>query len=252
LSRVPAGSGGGNSYIFKSNIPIGIGGIELLALTRDGFMADKYQPSVREVGFGGKYNLAFQWADMDFGIFYYEAMPLRGMMTFKTTIDNIELYAEGMISINHGSWDNLKFSAGWGFLQDTFDQKFTINGEIFYNGELDAYQYVPETDLIEAEVSPFIAGFNGALNLIYRPRPGGGLKNLRFFNQVLYSFEENSAYITPGFSLDPFPHISLYMAVPVAAGDRDGTYYHKNADKKNRPFSIVFLVTINGGYSFFR
>lgn len=251
LSRLPPGNSGGDSYVIKADIPVGIGGVELLALTRDGFIANPSAPSFQEIGFGGKYNLAFRWADIDMGLYYHKTMPLRGLVSVKSTIRDTEIYSEAIVSMAHETWDDFRGSVNIGFLRDFFAEKITLNGEVFYNGENNAVWFRPETDLQEAEASPFINGFNGAVNIIYRPRPGGW-KDLRLFTQCLYSFEEHTAYLVPGLSLAPFPHISAYLAVPMALGSRDGTYYTKNADNQNRPFTIVFLVSVNGSYHFGR
>ncbi|MDR2135058.1 MAG: hypothetical protein LBO76_00410, partial [Treponema sp.] len=84
LSRVPQGKGG-DPYIIKMNIPIGIGGLEYLALTRTGFMQGA-TPAFSEIGYGAKYNLAFTWADIDLGAFYHKEMPLRASASVKTTL----------------------------------------------------------------------------------------------------------------------------------------------------------------------
>jgi hypothetical protein len=249
LSRLPPGNLGGDSYVVKADIPIGIGGLELLALTRDGFIANLSAPAIREIGFGGKYNLAFRLADIDLGIYYHRTMPLRALVSVKSTIRNTEVYAEALASLRHETWDDFKGSANLGFLHDFFADKLTVNGEIFYNGEHDTFWFNPENKLQEADVSPFIEGFNAAFNLIYRPRPGGW-GGLRFFTRCLYSLDEKTAYLVPGFSLTPFPHINVYLAVPTALGSREGTYYTQNDDTQNRPFSIVFLVSLSGSYHF--
>lgn len=249
LARLPLGNAGGDSYVIKANVPIGVGGVEMLAMTRDGFIADQAAPSIQEIGFGGKYNLALRQADIDLGLYYHKTMPLRGLITVKSTVWNIEIYSEAIASVSHKNWDDFRVSANIGFLRDFFSERVTLNGEVFYNGENNAVWFRPETDLREADASPFINGFNGAVNIIYRPRPGGW-KDLRFFSQCLFSFEEKTAYLIPGLSLAPFPHISAYLAVPMALGSRDGTYYTKNADNQNRPFTVVFLISVNGSYHF--
>ncbi|MDR0387300.1 MAG: glycoside hydrolase family 76 protein, partial [Treponema sp.] len=206
-------------------------------------------PSFQEIGFGGKYNFAFPWADIDLGLYYHKTMPLRGLVSVKSTIRNTELYSEAVGSIGHETWDDFRFSANIGFLRNFFAERITLNGEVFYNGENDAVWFKPETDLQDADVTPFIKGFNGAVNVLYRPRPGGW-KDLRLFAQCLFSFEEHTAYLVPGFSIAPVPHVNIYTAVPLALGSRDGTYYTRNADNQNRPFTIVFLVSVNGSYHF--
>jgi hypothetical protein len=241
LSRVPANSSGGDPFMVKADIPIGVGGLQFLALTRSP------TPGMREIGFGAKYNLAFTWADIDMGAYYLDAMPLRAFVSVKKTVKDTELYAEGLVSVQHNPWGDLKFSANLGVGQDFFADKLTVNGEVFYNGEAGTGWWRPETDLRDAEVSPFIGGFNTALNLRFKP---GWFKDLRFFTQFLYGFAEYTAQLVPGLIIDPLPHMSVSLAVPMALGSHDGTYYTSNADRNNRPFSIVLLVSISGSHRF--
>ncbi|GHV55575.1 hypothetical protein AGMMS49579_18810 [Spirochaetia bacterium] len=245
LSRVPDGSSGGDPITIKVDIPIGVGGLQALGMTR--IKDDGAIPRLREIGFGGKYNLAFTWADIDLGVFYLDAMPLRAFFSVKTTIKNTELYTEGAFSVQHKTWDDWKFSANLGVVQSFFADKFTINGEVFYNGEAGAGWFRPKSELREADVSPFIGGFNTALNLAYRP---GVFFGLRVFTQFLYGINENTFQLVPGLTFDPLPHMTVSLAVPMALGDMNGTYYSHNADTRNRPFSVVLLVSLNGSHRF--
>ncbi|MHC6203131.1 hypothetical protein ACYULU_08040 [Breznakiellaceae bacterium SP9] len=252
LSRVPPDSTGGDAYIVKTDIPIGIGGIQLLAMTRTGMVADMSDMDSDEIGFGGKYNLAFTWADIDMGVFYHKTMPLRGIASIKTTLPwDMELYTEGMFSISHETWDwdKLQLSGTVGFLQDLFWGIVSLNGEVFYSGEKDSYYYTSEdpSTLKPAHVSPFIDGLNLALNLTCYT---GLWKRLRFLVQCLYSVEEVSTQLVPGLRFDPFKHVTVTLLVPMALGSREGTYYKSNADKKDRPFSVMLGVSINESYSY--
>ncbi|GHU16825.1 hypothetical protein FACS1894163_06900 [Spirochaetia bacterium] len=254
LSRVPDNSSGGDAVIVKADIPIGVGGLQVLALNRRGFIkSGRVTPGLREIGYGAKYNLAFPWADIDMGAFFLADMPLRGFISVKKTVKNTEIYAEGMSSVQHplgdryDAWGNLKFSANMGFVQDFFVNKLTVNGELFYNGEKATGWFSPETNLQDAEISPFIGGLNTALNLRFRP---GWWKKFRFGLQFLYAFDENTAQLVPGLTFDPLPHMVVSFAVPMALGSANGTYYTHNADKNNRPFSIVLLISISGSRRF--
>jgi hypothetical protein len=247
LARLPPGNGGGDSYIIKADVPIGIGGVELLTLTRPGFMANTALPSFDEIGFGGKYNLARQRVDLDIGFFYHEEMPLRNFISVKSTIMDTEIYAEALVSVRHKPWGTVRGSGSIGFLREFFSEKLSLNGEYFYNGEKDAWYFNPATELEEEESSPFTVGNNIALNVQYRT---GVFRDLRFMVQCLYSFDENSAMVAPGLSLAPFPHVNVSLGVPMAPGNRNGTYYRQNTDKTNRPFSIVLLISISGDYRF--
>ncbi|AEF84459.1 hypothetical protein TREPR_2550 [Treponema primitia ZAS-2] len=257
LARVPNGpwwkvalNSSQSAIVARADIPIGIGGLQVLALHRRGFIEDNsINPGLREIGYGAKYNLAFPWADIDVGAFFLAAMPLRAFISVKKTIKETELYTEGMTSVqhpftdDHDTWDNWNFSANLGVLQDFFTDKLTVNAEVFYNGEAGSGLFRPKTDLREEEVSPFIGGLNTALNLRFRP---DWFKDLRFVLQFLYAPKENTAQLVPGIRINPLPHMAVSLAVPMALGSEDGTYYSYNADKNNRPFSIVLLVSLTG------
>ena len=140
-------------------------------------------------------------------------------------------------------------AANLGFARDFFGGKLTLNGELLFNAEENAWWYRPETIVKEAGSSPFISGLSGAMNVIYRL---GGRGDPRLFTQFLYAPMENSARLVPGFRLNPWQHIEFSLAVPMALGSRDGYYYKHTADSKNRPFSIMMLLSLNGSFQFGR
>jgi hypothetical protein len=255
LARVPKGKGG-DPYILKMDIPIGIGGLEFLALTRPGFMQGA-TPGFREIGYGAKYNLAFTWADIDLGAFYHQEMPLRASASVKTTIVDTELYVETMGAVRHETWDGFTISANLGFAQSFFDDLISVNGELFWNGEEDVYYFKPKTELQEEQTSPFIPGLNAAWNLVFRPR---WIWNLRFALVGRWALDTNSAYILPGLSIAPLPHVEVSLGFPIALGSREGRYYSKeyaaaaklpfagNADTNGRPFALALLITLKGSH----
>ena len=242
LARVPYGSAGGVSHIFKTDIPIGIGGFQALAVTRAD-LTGSMLPGWNDIGYGGKYNLAFRWADFDMGVFYQDNMALRTFLSVNTTIGNTELYNEWLAAVNIHSDKNTGFAANVGFIRDFFGSKLTVNGELFFNGEGNSYFYRPETGILEADTLPFIKGFNLAFNMIYRFSAKG---SPRFFMQVLSAPAQSTAQLIPGFRLSPLSHAEIYLAVPMALGSKDGYYYTHTADPKSRPFSIMLLVTLKG------
>ena len=239
LSRVPSSSAGGDSYVFRIDVPIGVGGFQALALTR----ATIDNISRSDLGFGIKYNLAYRWADFDFGIFYQNSMATRGFLSIKTTLNDTEVYNEWLVAVNTHSDNNFSIAANIGFVREFLNRRLSLNGELFFNGEGNSYFYHQETDIKEANASPFIEGFNIALNMLYRFRGKG---NPRFFMQMLYSPMQNSMQLVPGFRLSPFSNIDIYMAMPVALSSRSGYYYNNTADPNNRPFCITLLVTLSG------
>jgi len=249
LSRVPKEGYSGDSYIFKIDVPVGIGGIQALALTRADLNGGVI-PRISDFGFGGKYNLALRWADLDMGVYYKNNMPLRSFFSIKTTIEKTELYNEWLAVIDLQNSSELSGAVNLGFARDFFGSKLSLGGELFFNAEGNAYWYRPETSMQKSEISPFIEGFNMALNMICRPWEKG---DPRLFVRFLYAPWQYSAYLVPGFRLKPWPNIELSLATPMALGSKDGYYYTNSATDNNGrllPFSFVFLVSMGGSVQY--
>jgi hypothetical protein len=250
LSRVSEDGPHGESFIFKTDIPIGIGGIQALALTRADLL-NGVIPGIDDFGFGGKYNLALRWADFNLGVFYQYTMPLRGSLSIKTTVLGVELYNEWLAAINIRASAEISGAMNLGFAREFFDGKLRAAGEVLYNAEENTWWYRPETISGKVEVSPFIEGINGALSLSLRLADKG---QPRLFLQTFFAPLENSYSVIPGFSLNPWSNIELYLAVPMAFGSKDGYYYSNtiNADSNGRPlpFSIMLLLNLNGSVRF--
>ena len=245
LSRVPKEGFSGDSYIYKVDVPIGVGGIQALALTRVNLNGGVI-PKIEDFGLGGKYNLALRLADLDMGVYYKDNMPLRGFLSIKTTIGKTEVYNEwlGVIDLQNSS--ELSGAVNLGFARDFLDKKFSLAGELFFNTEGNAYWYRPGTTIQKSDISPFIEGLNIAINTTYRPWEKG---NPRLFLQFRYAPSQDSAYLVPGFRLTPWSNIDFSIAAPMALGSKDGYYYtHSATDDKGRhlPFSLVFLISMSG------
>jgi len=253
LSRVPDDSYDGDSFIFKTDIPTGIGGFQLLTLTRYDLMGDNPEPlKLKDFAFGGKYNLALKWVDLDTGLYYQENMPLRAFLSIKTTLWKTELYSEGLIAINSIPFD-VSGAVSFGFTKELFNNKFSINGEVFYNAEKDTYVYNPETYITDANVTLFKEELHLALNLGFK---FGGKTNPSLFSQIRYAPLENSMQLIPGFRITPLPHIEVYLAVPMILGSKEGYYYNNDnayiTDDNDItiPFSIVLFVKLTGNMQF--
>jgi hypothetical protein len=255
LARIPLGMGNpGEPYLAKLNIPVDIGGFEFILLTRPGYIADINNPRLENFGSGGKYNLALPNFDLDIGFFYFELIPFRNFISVKTTLfRKIEFYVETMTNIFYDkqieSWGDFGFSTTLGFFYGFLKDKLRINGEIYYNGEGDTTS-LRRNNLLNDNAEEFMLfnGFNGALNISYKP---GSFAKMHIFTSCLYAFEKNSAQIVPGITFEPAEHIELYFAVLAALGSRDkNSYYYHNADTNNRPLSIVLAVKIKGAYKY--
>ncbi|MCL2092953.1 MAG: hypothetical protein FWH12_02050 [Treponema sp.] len=243
LSRVPEGVSG-DSFIVRADLPMGIGGLQLLALTRHDLTVG--QPiNWTDFGYGIKYNLATQRADIDTGAYYMDTMAARGFFSVKTTIKDTEVYYEWLVAADLEHLDQVTGGTNFGFYHDYFQNRLSVNGEFFFNAETNSFWYRPETSLQEAETTPLIDGFNIALNLLYRL---DGRLSPRVFVQTLYAPQQKSARVVPGIRLSPWPHAEFYFAMPMALGERDGYYYHHTPDPRNRPLSFIMLFTMDGNF----
>jgi hypothetical protein len=185
-------------------------------------------------------------ADIDIGFLYHKELPLRFFVSLKTTLGNTELYSEGLVAVSSENGHETRFSGNIGLLRDFFKGSLTLAGEIFYNGEPDSAWWRTKTELLEEAKVELYQGINGAFAFIFRP----GFWGMRIFGQVLYSYEENSAWLIPGISIKP-NGITLSVSAPMALGNRPeskdpGNYYRNNTDKNNRPFSIVLGINYKG------
>jgi len=247
LSRVPPNNPRyvNEPLIIRADIPIKVGGFQLLSLTRANLLeGETFLPN--DLAYGVKYNLALTWIDIDVGSFFQEEMALRGFLSIKTTIGNTELYNEWLGVYDFYNEQRTKSAAASvGFIHEFFDNRLSVNGEFFYNTELDGYRFVPESNLTEATTTLFPSGINVALNLLYRLRIPG---SPRIFLQTLYAPEQDSAQLVPGFRLNLFEHLELSFAVPMALGKKNGYYYQHPNDpaNQNRPFAIVLMLALRG------
>ena len=244
LARVPDTGPSGPAYIVKADIPIGVGGFQALILTRVNIAGGAIPEHMDELAFGGKYNIALRWIDLDMGVFFQRyVMPTRGFLSIKTTLGKTEIYNEWLVAVNTHTDNAASFAANIGFGRDFFGDKVTLGGEVFYNGEGNTYFFKPETSFTEAETVQFLNQFNIAFNFLYRI---DGRGSPRIFTGVNFSTAENSYQVVPGIKFTPLSDIEVYLAVPMALGNMDGYYYTHNADLKNRPFSITMMVTFTG------
>jgi len=230
----------GTSYMIKFDIPIGITNIQLLALTRVN-LATGDVPTNDYIGYGGKLNLSYNWADFNIGIFYQSYMATRSFFSVKTNLFNTDIYSEWLIGVNNHTDNSVKFAANLGFSKNFFNDKLQINAEYFYNGEESTGYFSPESELRKEETLPFIEGHNAALNIQYK---FDGKINPRIFTDILYGDE--SFKLLFGARINLFPNIEIYLAVPMALG---GGYYYKNLTNyisENRPFSVLLYINFNG------
>ena len=256
LARVPQdndpnrNSRCGPSYLLKFDVPIGVGGIQLLAMTRVN-VAQFETPTRDDIGYGGKYNLAFSWADFNLGAYWQDGMPFRSFLSAKTTVFDFDLYNEWLFAVDTHKNNSFAFAFNFGFLKSFFNDRLDLNFEYFYNREDGTDYFRKETDFRAEGTSSLPYGSNLAFNILYRFKVK---TNPRLFARIRYSADENSVSIIPGLRITPFSNMEVYFAVPMALGSKDGFYYKDSMIDLNllkpqtqpRPFSFLLYVTFSG------
>jgi len=250
LSRLPESGSSGDAYTLRMNLPFGVGGFQFLTMTRGGWVEGGNIENIEadDLGYGIKYNYAHPLADVNLGLLYQEQMPVRIISTLKSTLfDSTELYLQGLVAFPYDEYDSKTvYSGSVALIDEFFSDKLKVNFEYFYNAEVYTDEVETESGWTVDESSPYIKGHNFALNLYYNI----GFKNLSVFSRMLYNYDDNTGKWAPGFRFKPFDDLSVYLSVPMAIGDRDGTYYTSNYDEKNRPFSVTLAVTLSGSQKF--
>jgi len=231
-----------DSFAFKVNLPIGIGGIEALAFTRTGFWEGQDYPSVGEIGIGGKGNIALSWIDLTAGGFYLPELGPRAYYSFNTTFwDNLQLYSEGLLSFDKPALLSA-FSSGFvetsfsaGVLLELFSGRLQLNGEYYYNGET-------EDLTLKNTTFPLFEGHNLAFNL----RLKTANKKVQFSSQLKYNLTEDSGILIPTVSMDLLPNLTVVCALPCILGSDSGGYAAENPVTKDRPVSFVLSARLSG------
>ncbi|MBN1646709.1 MAG: hypothetical protein JW874_01635 [Spirochaetales bacterium] len=250
-NRVPDdfGSLDKKNLAFKMTIPIGVGGIDLLAVTKLGYWEENSYPSAEDMGFGLKWNLALSPFDMNFGAFYRDGMNIRGFASVKTTLfGNVETYAEALVAIDpdwetnileNGNPDNpLDFGVNLGIYTDFFKQTFEIGAEFYYNGE--------ESELTGNSSSfPILWGTNLCLYLALN---AGKDDMIKIFAHTRYNVQADSLYLIPGLVIKLMKNLSLSCAGAVLLGNRGEGYSDPdiNPDPLNREAFMIIRLIFNG------
>jgi hypothetical protein len=233
-----------DSFSVKLDVPVGIGGLQGLIYTREGFLEDTDYPALDEMGWGGYYNLALKQFDLTAGAYYHNELNTRAFASVSTTLLNtLELYSEFLVSYDIQNDDDedipdrLDLGANIGFFVELFSGKLELTGEYYYNGE--------ETELepVGAKLDlPLVWGHNLALGFSLDIIE----KKLNFESYALYNISENTGVLIPVLTLNPGYSLVLKMASPLVFGSDTGTYQDYNPDDFDRDLSFVFTAKISG------
>lgn len=152
IARLPDNfSGSSKSLAFKINIPWEIGGLELLALTKQGFW-ENTSPSLKDYGFGVRLMTPFTTGDLTLSWYAHPDLNMRFSGSYKTTLfGKVEAYGEGLMAIdkdmvNGGDYtenltedgeedDPVDYAINLGIYTKFFNDKLSVGGEYLYNGE---------------------------------------------------------------------------------------------------------------------
>ena len=241
-------------FIFRADIPFGIGGLQLLALTRAPLTENIQATGITRdyIAYGGRYSVVFRGVDLTMGMFNQDGMPLRTFVSASTGFWETDWYTEGVLAISDAR-PRLSSAMNIGFTRVIdLDGSLAINGELFINGLEETRFRQPGTALMEGGyITNFIRGLNTAININYRFPDRG--RNPQLTLQWRHAPFENTGRFVPSFRVNPWPNIVLDFAMPMALGSRHGYYYQHTVrmdtidpDRRNIPFSLIMLVTISG------
>jgi hypothetical protein len=222
----------GDSIALKTTIPFGLSGLTVLVLARDGYFEDPDKPGFRELGYGGLLDLSFSGGEIVVGGFYQQDMRTRGYISAKTTLWDIDLYAEALGS------ESLEFAVGGGVIWEGWESRLIITAEYLYNGE------TSELNIADRD-SPLPQGHTSVLRL--------GIKGVPFPRSKTgvewkHNFSDRSGTVIPGFIFDAFPHLTLSLAVPLVYGPYTGYYVVENPDLRDRRLAVALLGTLSGSF----
>ena len=244
-NRLPDNYEGDKQTIaLKLSMPIGIGGMEILTLTRKGFWQESPFPAFNDMGFGLKNNFFLWNMDINIGLFYhYELFP-KAFVSLKTTLfDTLELYSEGIISVDpvmtdntmeNGKIDNpIDFGFDIGLYNDFFDGFIETGLEYYYNGE--------ETQLtVIGDQFPLFWGHNISFYIGFNIK---GKNPIKIFAQAMYSDSTISGIIVPGITMDLSSELMLSIVSSIFLGDNIDGYPFYNPDPlKRNMFSALRLI----------
>ena len=160
LTRLPADvTSGGESFSALLDIPVGLGGFQLIALARSGFSSgDIEDMTASDVGYGLKYNHASQFIDMDLGTFFHQDMPLRTVLSLSSTLWNrTEVYAEALWAADYQTFAEHDYSFSIGFFDSFFKNRLYFNAEYYWNGEENVNYVDDDEGLIILDKKPFLS-----------------------------------------------------------------------------------------------
>lgn len=241
-ARVPDGMDAAlnDTFSFKMSVPIGVGGITLLAHTREAFWEDPEKPSSNDIGYGGQLNHVINLdsfsLDLNSGVYYHKDLNPRGYISLSTTIlSNIELYTEGLITKDA---DKYLFSGNLGLYSDLFNNHLGLGGEYLYNGE--------NIELDTGKTYPLMKGHN--LSLLMINRIPNIPVNITTYFKTNYLEGEFSSLLSPVLNWDLNSNVKLSLAVPFILGADNKGFDNPsdNPDPYNREGAVVLRLIFHG------
>lgn len=254
-------SGSRDSYSIRLNVPIGLGGVNILALTREGMWKES-TPSANEIGLGALYNHIINTEklifDLNLGLFHHREMNLRSFLSGKTTIFNTEIYSELIFAYNmygtdyiydnndidNSQYDSLNMepdsvdnktdlSINLGVYRDFFDGKLEVGSEYLFCGE---ESELPDHVYKGHNISFFIKGKFDSINM----------EASSYFKAHLSDEEDDSFAFSPVVLWDLSDNLLFSLASPIILGTEESNFIIDNIDILDREWSLVFRIIFHG------
>ena len=251
VARLPEGISGGDILALRLTIPWKTGSVEALSLTRDGFWkSESSTPGVQDFGWGLRINPPLPFADVTLSVFAHPLLNLRSAASVKTTLfDSVEAYGEFLVTVDKdlyyghynpdkttadGKPDNpIDYSLNGGLYRDFLDNRLSLGGEYFFNGE--------ESELtLASDTWSLFYGHNLALYARWKQNDW----DLSLYGR--YNHYYRSGILGPGFNWYFADGAKLQLGGAWSWG-ADG-YGGTNPDDWNRDALMFIRLVINGSW----
>ena len=242
--------------MLRATLPLGIGGLQAVAISKDDYVADPAMPTAEELGYGLLADIAADRIDLDLGVYYQRDLNTRAFAAANTTLSqSVEVYVEGLVAVD---WQNIyattveqpvvelrpgatkrdnpiDLSAAVGVVITLFSSTTDLNLEYFFNGE--------ESENTVADARwPLFYGHNVAVNILadIPDTP------VRLQVKAEHNFFHRSGIVAPAIILETGPNVNLSIGLVGVYGPDGEAYVEFNPDPEGRALYMVASLVFSG------
>jgi len=249
-------SGTSGKLMLRATLPLGIGGLQTVAISTDDYLSDPAMPSAEELGYGLLADFAAERLDVELGVYYQRDLNTRAFAAVNTTLSqSVETYVEGLVAVD---WQNIytataeqpvvelrpgvtkrdnpvDLSAAIGVIVSLFSNAVDLNLEYFFNGE--------ESENTVADARwPLFYGHNVAVNILADIPDSPA----RLQVKAEHNFFHQSGIVAPALILETGPNVSVFIGLVGVYGPEEAAYAKFNPDPDGRPLYMIASLVFSG------